>query len=203
MALEHATLTGSQLHEPKGIAAAAANRAYISDGAGSGTWTTITNSVLATEAKAFQGGLLHVRDQKASGTNGTAYTAGAWRTHTLNTVVTNEIGGVAQLAANQITLPAGTYWITATAISGTAVDNARIKLRNITDSTDDILGLTHYTNTGGGYSQLTLNLNQRLTIGSQKVFELQLRCSGFTSQADSSNYSVDEVYADVMIWKVG
>jgi hypothetical protein len=34
----HASLTGANLHEPKGVAAAAINKIYLSDGAGSGTW---------------------------------------------------------------------------------------------------------------------------------------------------------------------
>jgi hypothetical protein len=37
----HSTLTGSDLHEPKGADAAAANRAYIADGAGSGSWSQV------------------------------------------------------------------------------------------------------------------------------------------------------------------
>lgn len=35
----HSTLTGSDLHEPKGISTANQGQVYISDGAGSGTWT--------------------------------------------------------------------------------------------------------------------------------------------------------------------
>lgn len=34
----HASLTGANLHEPKGVAAATANKVYVSDGAGSGSW---------------------------------------------------------------------------------------------------------------------------------------------------------------------
>jgi len=40
----HSTLTGAELHEPKGAAGATANQIYISDGAGSGTWTTVNNT---------------------------------------------------------------------------------------------------------------------------------------------------------------
>jgi len=36
---EHNTLTGSSLHEPKGVATAAAGDVYIADGLGSGAWT--------------------------------------------------------------------------------------------------------------------------------------------------------------------
>jgi hypothetical protein len=34
----HSALTGSELHEPKGADAAVANKVYVSDGAGSGSW---------------------------------------------------------------------------------------------------------------------------------------------------------------------
>jgi hypothetical protein len=34
----HSTLTGADLHEPKGVAAAAAGKSYLSDGVGSGSW---------------------------------------------------------------------------------------------------------------------------------------------------------------------
>lgn len=37
--VEHASLSGSQLHEPKGAASAASGAVYIADGAGSGSWT--------------------------------------------------------------------------------------------------------------------------------------------------------------------
>lgn len=38
MAIEHDSITDPEIHEPKGISTAAANKAYISDGAGSGSW---------------------------------------------------------------------------------------------------------------------------------------------------------------------
>lgn len=40
----HASLTGADLHEPKGVAAADSGQVYIADGAGSGTWTTLVNA---------------------------------------------------------------------------------------------------------------------------------------------------------------
>ena len=39
----HSTLTGADLHEPKGVASATSGQVYVADGAGSGTWTTINN----------------------------------------------------------------------------------------------------------------------------------------------------------------
>lgn len=40
----HSTLTGAELHEPKGVAAAASGQVYLADGAGSGTWTSLNNT---------------------------------------------------------------------------------------------------------------------------------------------------------------
>lgn len=43
----HKNLTGADLHEPKGVAAAALGQVYVSDGVGSGVWTTVSNLVTA------------------------------------------------------------------------------------------------------------------------------------------------------------
>lgn len=40
----HKDLTGSELHEPKGVASASSNTAYFADGSGSGSWRKITTS---------------------------------------------------------------------------------------------------------------------------------------------------------------
>ena len=42
---EHKDLTGSNLHEPKGIASANKNRVYVSDGSGSGAWEKLDGFV--------------------------------------------------------------------------------------------------------------------------------------------------------------
>lgn len=38
--VNHSALTDPYLHEPKGVATAAAGKVYVSNGSGSGTWTT-------------------------------------------------------------------------------------------------------------------------------------------------------------------
>lgn len=38
--VQHSALTASDLHEPKGVASATAGKVYISDGSGSGAWTS-------------------------------------------------------------------------------------------------------------------------------------------------------------------
>jgi hypothetical protein len=48
----HKNLTGVSLHEPKGVATATADKVYVADGAGSGTWEKITvDSIDATSIK--------------------------------------------------------------------------------------------------------------------------------------------------------
>lgn len=42
--VSHSTLTGSQLHEPKGVAAAALGEVYVADGTGSGNWANVGTS---------------------------------------------------------------------------------------------------------------------------------------------------------------
>lgn len=44
----HSTLTGSELHEPKGAAAASAHTVYVADGAGSGAWAKIDSDNIDT-----------------------------------------------------------------------------------------------------------------------------------------------------------
>jgi hypothetical protein len=41
MALQHKDITEANLHEPKGVSTAAANKVYLSNGTGSGTWTNV------------------------------------------------------------------------------------------------------------------------------------------------------------------
>ena len=45
MAVEHSTLTTTDLHEPKGVAAANADELYIANGSGSGAWTAADNNI--------------------------------------------------------------------------------------------------------------------------------------------------------------
>src|SRR5262245_39269025 len=80
---------------------------------------------------------LCLRDEKPSGTNGGAFTSGAWRTRTLNTVVANEVG--ATLSSNQITLSAGT-WRTHIEAPAFTVNDHQVRLQNITSGATIIEG---------------------------------------------------------------
>lgn len=86
----HSTLTGSNLHENKGVAAASDNTVATAV-TGATVWAKLTANNLTGTGNPFGAQLFHVQDQKASGTSGGTFTSGADRTRTLNTTVTNEI----------------------------------------------------------------------------------------------------------------
>ena len=77
---------------------------------------------------------LHIQDQKPQGTNGGTFTSGAWRTRDLNTVLTNTITG-ASLSANQITLPAGKYYVEAKSVA-TEVERHKVRFVNDDETLD-------------------------------------------------------------------
>lgn len=183
---------------------------------GSVTLAKLASSVYATNAEATAGTdntkvmtplrvkeaiftpLLILQDQKASGTAGGTFTAGAWQTRTLNTTVTDTIGST--LTSNQFTLPAGTYYFEA--ICPTLNTNSsQARLQNITDATTTLLGINCVTGTtAGGFGFV----NGQFTITGTKTFELQNRCS-ITRATDGFGYACGwgtEVYAEVRVWKV-
>lgn len=55
---EHNTLTGTQLHEPKGVAAASSGTVYTADGAGSGNWEKYYDKLVVVKAASDLAGSL-------------------------------------------------------------------------------------------------------------------------------------------------
>lgn len=148
----------------------------------------------------FETQLLHVRDEKSNGTPAGGNTGGTWNTRVLNTVLTNEITS-ASLSSNQITLPSGTYYISASAPMH-IVARHKLKLRNVSDSSDVLIGTSEYHNSD---EQVRSFLTGRFTIASSKTFELQhysQNSIGTNGLGMQTSASVVEVYADVQIWKV-
>ena len=168
-----------------------------------GTLKRIDYSLIKSSAGAYESQLLHVRDEKASGTQGGTATAGTQHVRDLNTVKTNEITG-ASLSSNQITLPAGTYFVSARA-PAFMVNNHKIFLYNTTDTSNALIGSSNYSDTTY-QSSCDSTLLGRFTISAQKVFELKHD----VDQTRSSNglgvgvglAGAVEVYAEVLIWKV-
>ena len=160
--------------------------------------------IIAGGGGAFESELLHIRDEKASGTAGGTSTSATWNIRVLNTVKTNEISG-ASLSSNQITLPAGTYWIDSSAPAMRCAEH-KLKLYNVTDAADEIIGTSEYS-VGGSDGVTRSEVSERFTIAGTKAFELRHYTSTGVATfglGERTNVGgVIEVYTDVKIWKVG
>ena len=142
-------------------------------------------------------------DKKAQNTNGGTFTSGAWRTRDLNTVRTNEITG-ASLAANQLTLPAGTFycvWSAPAHENNNTINPHQTRLQNITGAATLIVGSSSYS----AADACTVSLGTgRFTLSGSTTVELQHRITntqantGFGSPVNQT----DEIYAQISIWKV-
>ena len=148
--------------------------------------------------------LLHVRDEKADETPGGSASGDTFNVRDLNTVVTNEISG-ASLTSNQITLPAGTYSIEASAPAH-SVNGHQLRLRNITDTATELVGLSGFSGVDG--ASIHAFITGRFTISAEKVFELQhyarsaQATDGLGRVATSGAKTEIEIFADVRVKKI-
>lgn len=204
----HSTLTGSNLHENKGVATASANQVATADGAGNTVWKVLNASNVAGTANPFGAQLLHARYEVSPGIGGQTWTSSAWNTQSLNTVKLNQISG-ASLFSNAITLPAGTYRVQASvvqgySISGSASLRAKLRIRNTTTGNtiaygqNAVAGASASTVINGNFAMF---LFETFVLSGTSTVELQGWSQGlFAPIADSSGEN--EVYADLMIWKI-
>lgn len=205
MTIPHSTLTGSDLHEVKGASTATVGQVPVANGSGSAIFALLTASSLTGTGNPFGNNLLHVREEQPSNTSSaTASVWNAFNTVVLNTTKTNEISS-ASLSSNQITLPAGTYYIEALVpylVVKTACFGVT-RLQNITTSTTLINGTSvKLVNTGqaSGYAFL----RGRFTLTGTTVLELQSYRNDNSSGTSigATTGVATEVYSDLQIWKV-
>lgn len=204
--VEHADIIDPQIHEPKGITTAAANRVYLSDGVGSGTWSRVPPNALTESVTAFGSQLLHVQ-----------YTGVLivppnmeWANTLLNTVVTNDIS--ANLETNTITLSAGTYLIDGfvSAQGGAAADlpaSHETRLYNSTTSSTIFSGTCDYfagnqlTSTPGWRADFQIMqsfLKGRFTLGSTANINIQNN----VKHNNIIGLPSSKLWHNILIWKV-
>lgn len=141
-------------------------------------------------------------DQKASATEGGTFTSGAWQTRTLQTEQ-SDTGGLASIAANQITLAAGTYYADIIC-PAYRVERNQARLRNITDATTLLVGTTGDLKAGERDSSYS-HIRGVFTIAATKVLEVQHQCSttrnteGFGKAA---GFGENEIYTVVLLTKL-
>lgn len=147
--------------------------------------------------------VLIVADQKASGTPGGGPLTGAWRLHTLNTVLYNSISG-ASLAANQVTLPAGKYLVQGWA-TGYGIGNFQTKIWNATlTANTTVIGANAQSSSGTG-AEGSSSLMGEMVLATVTLLELHQQAS--TSNAtdgygQACSFGVVEVYASVSFTKI-
>ena len=146
--------------------------------------------------------ILHVQDEKPSGTAGGTFTSGAWRTRDLNTVKTNTIPG-ASLASNQITLPAGTYDVSASA-QAFQVGGHRTRLVT-TGGTVLVMGDNSSCHGNWGHDAHSF-VKGRFTLATTTIIRLEhitTISGGVYGFGVPCNFGDNEVFAVVVIWRVG
>jgi hypothetical protein len=141
-------------------------------------------------------------ETQASGTQGGTFTSGSYLKRTLNTTVVNNITGCS-IASSVITLPAGTYAVSAYAPAFGVNDN-KCKLRNTTASTDIAIGNSGYS--AGADSVLVLGVVQTIfTLSVSTNIELQHRC-GLTTASNgfgrATSYGDSEIYSQITIARI-
>lgn len=128
----------------------------------------------ATALSRVPSDVILITDDKATTTNAGTFTSGSWQTHTLTTEVV-DTGSHAAIAANQITLQAGTYRFRGFTL-GYKVDNHQCRLQNITAGTTTAFG-SNARAAAAGDDVTRSEVEGRFTIAGPTVYELQSRCT--------------------------
>ena len=180
----------------------------ITTSSGSGTITlgqsgetiSVPTGVTTSNLGRFESQLLHVQDQQASGNAGASVVG--FQTRNLNTILTNEITG-ASLSSNQITLPAGTYFIDAE-VPGYFCARHNAHLNNDTDGAIIGVDIGAYTHNTKANVVTHSFIKGRFTISSQKNFSItQYFQVAFSAGLgiSASNGVTTSIYANVRIWR--
>jgi hypothetical protein len=141
-----------------------------------------------------------IQDQKAQNTAGGTFTSGADRTRDLNTFVAND-GGLAVLASNQITLPAGTYRVMARA-PARLTNQHQALLFSVTAAATVLRGSSAYASVTGDVQSDSIINGQPPSIQQTTTFELRHRA---TTTASTNGFGVHanfgtEVYTSIELW---
>ena len=200
----HSSLTGSNLHETKGMASATDDYVLTAT-SGAGVYKKLTHVNLTTTGNPFGAQLFHTRHAPSSGTGSDSLISGSWNTRTIGTSVTNEITS-ASLASNQLTLPAGTYFIQgwATLYTSTGATIGKIRLRNITGSATLLVGTNIYLASGSSNiaSSGIQCIQGRFTLAGSTVCELQNYVTSSCAGGTPISSGEIENYVDLCVWKV-
>jgi hypothetical protein len=143
-----------------------------------------------------------VQQTAAAASDGGTATQGAWQTRALNTLARNR-NNLGSLASNQITLPAGTYFMDGWS-AGYKCKGFQTRIYNITDATEVALGGVQYAEGDVAVSVTSIVDGAVVTIAASKAFALQSRVESTRSTdgyGKGSAWSTN-VFAGLRIWKL-
>ena len=150
--------------------------------------------------------LFHAQDQKTVGTSGGTSVVDSWTTRVLNTVLVNNISG-ASLSSNQVTLPAGIYFIiTKQTVNGTEDTGSRVydHTNAVSLTAQTCLVMDQYQS-----ENMFLDHTDGFTLTGTTNISLQYaanysRSSVGLGRSVGGNTALPHVvWSDVKIWKVG
>lgn len=164
----------------------------------------IPNPATARANLGITSSLDYVLIQDQSGAASGTFTSGAWRTRNLSAEV-SDVGNHAVLAANQVTLKAGTYRFRGIAPAH-KVDGHQVRLQNITAGTTIAFGTSAYCSSAAGLGTENNTYSEvvgRVTFAVDSVVELQHQC--VTTQA-TDGFGLfagfgGNVYSSLEFWK--
>jgi hypothetical protein len=141
-------------------------------------------------------------ETQANGTDGGASVATTWTTRVLNTTVLNGITG-ASLATNQVTLPSGTYVVTAfSPMRNTNL--SKIRLYNVTDASIIVIGQNTNMDSGGAVGGVA-TLQAQFTIAASKAFAVQYYATSAVASfglGRAVSAGTSEIYTSIQIQKI-
>ena len=142
--------------------------------------------------------ILHVQHTTAAGTDGGDLNI-TWTTRPLNTTMLNTVTG-GSVGANQVTLPAGTYWVEGRG-EAYSCDNHRCRVYDVTNTADLLVGLSARAKVSyldASYSSVV----GRIVLTAETVIELQHICqTAKTASGLGKNTNLDskgEIYGELI-----
>ena len=167
--------------------------------------TTVFNiSNIPTTGIVWQWPIVKVSDVETSGTTGGTATAdGAWHDRVLNTK-DNDTGSIATLSGNHVTLPAGTYVVSARS-AFSRVNGVQIRIQNITGSATLVLG-DNSSSPAASSNAINAPLDGIFTIASSSAVAVQYQCIASNGTSDlglSNGFGTSEIYTTAMFTKIG
>ena len=156
---------------------------------------------LASSSSAIK--YIQLLDSKSATTQGgQASAVGSWYPRVINTI-SHDDTSLVTVSSNLFKLPSGNYFIDASA-EFNAVGRVRLRLKNSTDNTVLINGISTNASQAGGVT-LSAKLSGYFTISDNKNLTIEYRTQATNNANDlgvAASFGVNEIYLIANLWKL-